>query len=123
MGAEAGAIQAQRHLAQGKIDFSVHASVSNAAAPGVLIRTHTPNCEVNVTDIVVYNADAGVAVVTFYNENSNIMLVISLAAAETASIDFKASIVYGQHDIYARTSAGTNAEITVAGREIPPTWA
>jgi len=113
----------RRQVEQGVLDFSEHASVSNAVAPGVLIRTHTVNCEVRVTDVVIYNADAGAAVITLYDEDSNVRLVVSVGAGETAVLTFKASIIYGEHNIWGRTSAATNAEVTVAGREIPPTWA
>jgi len=69
----------RRQVEQGILDFSEHASVSNAA-PGVLIRTHTVNCEVRVTDVVIYNADAGAAVITLYDEDSNVRLVVSVGA-------------------------------------------
>lgn len=116
-------IYLRRQVEQGALDFSQHASVSNAAAPGVLIRAHTAGCEVRVTDVIIYNADVGAVVVTFYDEDSNVMQVVGVGAGETAVLTFKASIVWGQHDIWARTSAATNAEVTVAGREIPPRWA
>lgn len=112
----------RRHLAQGSIDFSQHASVSNAAAPGTLIRATTADCEVRVTDIVVYNADAAAAVITFYDEDSNVMLVLSVGTLETVALTLKASLVWGEHDIYARTDKATNAEVTVIGREIPFAW-
>ena len=119
MGAEAAEARLSRLVAQGSLDFSAHASVSNAAAPGVLVRTTTLTCLVRVTDVVIYNADAGAVVVTLYDEDSNIYLVISVGAGETAVLELKASIVYNEHNIWARTSAGTNAEVTVAGRELP----
>ncbi|GAH60381.1 unnamed protein product, partial [marine sediment metagenome] len=60
------------------IDAFKSKSVSNATAPGDLIRATTPGCEVNVTDIIVYN-DAGVAaVIIFYDEDSNIKLKFSI---------------------------------------------
>ena len=122
MAGEAGQLKYARLLNQGIIDFSAHASVSNAAAPGVLIRATTADCLVRVTDVVIYNADAGAAVITLYDEDSNVMLVVSVGAAETAVLELKASLVYNEHDIYARTSVATNAEVTVAGREIPLIW-
>lgn len=119
----AGELHFQRQVRQGKLDFSEYKSVSNAAAPGDLIRATTSGCEVNVTDIIVYN-DAGVAaVITFYDEDSNIKLKFSIGTKETIALDLKASIKYGSHSIYARTDQGVNADITVAGREIPPKWA
>jgi hypothetical protein len=123
MALEAGEIWRLRQVEQGRLDFSAHASVSNAAAPGVLIRTHTPNCEVRVTDVIIYNSNKGAAIVTFYDETSDIKLVVSLGDSETVAISLKSSIPYGTHDIYARTSVAANAEITVTGREIPPGWA
>lgn len=120
---EAGAIGYQIQIALGKLDFSSHVSVSNAAAPGVLIRTHTAGCVVRVTDVIIYNASGAAAVITFYDEDSNIKLIVSIATLETIDLDMKASIVYGQHDIYARTDQATNSEITVAGREVPLEWA
>lgn len=101
----------------GKYDFSAHASVSNAAAPGDLIRTTPGGKLVNVTDIIIYNAAVAAAVITFYDENGNIRLVVSIGAGETADLDMKSSIVYGEHHIYARTDQAVNAEITVAGKE------
>ena len=119
MGAEAAEARLSRLVAQGSLDFSAHASVSNAVAPGVLIRTTTPACLVRVTDVVIYNADAGAAIVTLYDEDSTVMVVVSLAGAETAVLELKASIVYNAHNIWARTTAVANAEVTIAGREIP----
>jgi hypothetical protein len=108
-----------RNLAEklGKYDFSVHASVSNAAAPGDTIRTTPDGKLANVTDIIIYNAATTAAVITFYDENSNVRLVLSVGAGETADLDLKSSIVYEGHDIYARTDQAVNAEITVAGKE------
>ena len=122
MGAEAAEARLSRLVAQGSLDFSAHASVSNAAAPGVLVRTTTPTCLVRVTDVIIYNAHAGAAVITLYDEDSNIYFVTSLAAGETIDADFKSSLVYGIHNIYARTDQVTNAEVTVSGKEIPPRW-
>ena len=67
MGAEAAEARLSRLVAQGSLDFSAHASVNNAAAPGVLVRTTTPTCLVRVTDIIIYNSDAGATVVTLYD--------------------------------------------------------
>ena len=122
MGAEAREAHLARLLAQGNWDFSAHASVDNTAAPGILIRTTTLTCLVRVTDVIIYNAHAGVAVITLYDEDSNIYFVTSLAAGETIDADFKSSLVYGTHNIYARTDQVTNAEVTVSGKEIPPRW-
>jgi len=122
MGAEARESYFRRHLAQGSIDFSQHASVSNAAAPGVLIRATTADCEVRVTDVIVYNAAGVAAVITFYDVDSNVMLVLSVGTLETIALTPKASLVWGEHDIYARTDQAVNAEITVIGREIPQAW-
>lgn len=122
MGAEAREAYLSRLLAQGSFDFSVHASVSNAAIPGTLIRTTTPTCLVRVTDVIIYNAHAGAAVVTLYDEDSNIYLVVSLGNGETIAVELKASLVYGTHNIYGRTDQVTNAEVTIAGRELPPRW-
>ena len=119
----AGNIYLRRQVQQGKLDFSAYKSVSNAVAPGDLIRTHTANCEVNVTDIIVYNDAGAAAVITFYDEDSNIKLKFSIGTKETIALDLKASIKYGSHNIYARTDQAVNADITVAGREIPPKWA
>lgn len=122
MGSEATQLYFQRQVQQGKLDFSEYKSVSNAAAPGTLIRAHTADCEVNITDILVYN-DAGVAaVIIFYDEDSNIKLKFSVGTKETIDLDLKASIKYGSHDIYARTDNAVNADITVAGKEVPPLW-
>jgi len=123
MGKEAKQEYLRRQVEQGSLDFSEHASVSNVAAPGTLIRAHTAGCEVRVTDIIIYNAAGVAAVITFYDEDSNVLLVVSVGTVETAVLTFKASIIWGQHDIYARTDQAVNAEITVAGREIPPRWA
>ena len=113
----------RRQVEQGVLDFSAHASVDNTGAPGILIRTHTAGCEVRVHDVIIYNAHAGTAVITLYNEDGTVMLVIGIGNGESAVLTFKGSIPWGQHDIYARTNQVTNAEVTVAGREIPPTWA
>jgi len=112
----------RRRLEQGDLDFSEHASVGHAAAPGTLIRAHTANCKVRVTDVIIYNGDASSATIIFYDEDSNVKLIVSVGGGETAGIDFKASIVYGKHNIYARTTAEINAEVTVAGREVPLRW-
>ena len=122
MGAEATEARLTRLVTQGSLDFSAHASVSNAAAPGVLVRTTTPICLVRVTDIVIYNSDAGATVVTLYDEDSTVMLVVSLAGAETAVLELKSSLVYNTHNIWARTTAVANAEVTVTGKEIPLLW-
>lgn len=122
MAHEAEQIYFQRLLEQGEIDFSEHASVSNAAAPGVLIRTTAAGTIVNVTDIIIYNADAAAAVITLYDEDSTIKLIVSVGTLETAVIELKASINYGQHHIYGRTNQATNAEVTVAGRAVPNIW-
>jgi len=122
MGGEARESYFRRHLAQGSIDFSRHASVSNAVAPGTLIRATTADCLVRVTDVVVYNAAGVAAVVTFYDEDSNVMLVLSVGAGETAALTLRASLVWAEHDIYARTDQAVNAEVTVIGREIPFAW-
>jgi len=122
MGAEATEAKLTRLVTQGSLDFSAHASVSNAAAPGVLVRTTTPICLVRVTDIVIYNSDAGATVVTLYDEDSTVMLVVSLAGAETAVLELKSALVYNTHNIWARTTAVANAEVTVTGKEIPLLW-
>jgi hypothetical protein len=101
----------------GKYDFSAHASISNTAAPGDLIRTTPDNKLINMTDIIIYNAAQAASVITFYDEDSNIKLVLSVGAGETADLDLKSSIVYGEHHIYARTDQAVNAEITIAGKE------
>ncbi len=120
--AEATEAQLSRLLEQGSLDFSAHASVSNAAGPGVLVHTTTLTCLTRVTDVVIYNADASAAVVTLYDEDSTIMLVVSLAGAETAVLELKSALVYNAHNIWARTTAVANAEVTVSGKEIPPRW-
>lgn len=101
-----------------KLDFSEHASVTNAAAPGDLIRATLDGRKVYVTDIIIYNA-AAAAVITFYDEDSEIKAVFSVGNLETAVISLNTSIVYLGKDIYARTDQGVNAEITVAGVELP----
>lgn len=115
------AVESRRNdIELGKFDFSQYMAVTNAAAPGTLIRTHTTGMEVNVTDIIIYNPAGVAAVITFYDEDSNIMLMLSLGTLETADLDLKASIPYGQHDIYARSDQAAGAHITVAGKESPP---
>ena len=120
MGGDATWIQNQILL--GKYDFSAQKSVSNVAAPGDLIRTTTPGMKVNVTDIIIYNADAAAAEITLYDEDSKIYLKLKVGASETADIDLKSSIPYGTKNIYARTDQATNSEITVAGREVLAGW-
>ena len=110
-------LQEQTRIALGKYDFSAHLSVSNAAAPGDLIRTTTAGYEVYVTDIIIYNAAGTAAIITFYDENSAIYTVLSVGTGETAILTLKASIPYGTKNIYARTDQAVNAEITVIGRE------
>ena len=110
-------LQEQTHIALGKYDFSAHLSVSNAAAPGDLIRTTTAGYEANITDIIIYNAAGSAAVIIFYDEDSAIYTVLSVGAGETAIPTLKASIPYGTKNIYARTDQGTNADVTVIGRE------
>lgn len=117
MGRDVSVLGRRNDIELGKFDFSEHVAVTNAAAPGTLIRTHTSGMEVNVTGIIIYNPAGAAAVITFYDEDSNIKLIISLATLETADLDLKASIVYGQHDIYARSDQAAGANITVAGKE------
>lgn len=112
------AINEQTVSLRGKYDFSEYQSVSNAAAPGDLIRATPASREVLVTDIIIYNAAGVAAVITFYDETSKIYSILSVGAGETAVLTLKASIVYGTHSIYARTDQAVNAEITVAGREL-----
>ena len=120
MGAEAQAIAKQNRIKLGKYDFSQYRAVTDDAAPGTLIRTHTPGREVNVTDIIIYNPAGAAAVITFYDEDSNVKLIVSLATLETLNVDLKASIVYGEHDIYARSDQAAGANVTVAGKESLP---
>lgn len=118
MGVEAQAVGGIRKTLQHGYDFSEHKSVSNAAVPGDLIRTTTSGAVVYVTDVIVYNEAGAAAVITFYDEDSSVKLVVSVGTKETIDLDLKASIVYGEKNIYARTDQATNAEVTVAGREI-----
>jgi len=120
MGVEAQAIAKRNRIELGRYDFSEYQAVTNAAAPGSLIRTHTPGLEVNVTDITIYNPAGAAAVITFYDEDSNIKWMGSVGTLETAVITLKSSIVYGQHDIYARSDNVAGAHITVAGKESSP---
>lgn len=120
MGNEAAVVGRRNSIELGKFDFSEYVAVTNAAAPGTLIRVHTTGSEVNVTDIIIYNPAGAAAVITFYDEDSNVKLIVSLATLETLDVDLKSSIVYGQHDIYARSDQAAGANITVAGKESPP---
>jgi len=106
-------------LQLGKYDFSEKRSVNNAVAPGTLIRKTKPEHDVRITDIIIYNPAATEAVIGFYDQDSKCYLTLKVGSGETANIDLKASIVYGEKDIYARTDQATNAEVTVAGRELP----
>ena len=117
MANEAQTIRDQTETLKGKYDFSEHASVSNAVAPGTIIKARVADHSLHVKDIFIYNAAGVAAVITFYDEDSNIKLVISVGTLETANPDLKSSLVFGEHDIYARTDQAVNAEITVAGRE------
>ncbi len=120
MGAEAQAIAKRNRIELGKYDFSEYGAVTDDAAPGTLIRLHTTGREVNVTDIYIYNPAGAAAVITFYDEGSNIKLIVSVGTLETIAPELKASIVYGQHDIYARSDQAAGAHVTVAGREALP---
>lgn len=106
-------------LELGKYDFSEEKSVSNDAVPGTLIRKTKAEHEARITDLIIYNPAATEAVITFYDQDGKMYLPLKIGSGETAKIDMKASIVYGEKDIYARTDQATNAEITIAGREIP----
>lgn len=103
----------------GKYDFSEEKSVSNDAVPGTLIRKTKAEHEVRITDLIIYNPAATEAVIEFYDQDGKEYLPLKVGSGETANIELKASIVYGEKDIYARTDQATNAKITVAGREIP----
>ncbi|KKM91068.1 hypothetical protein LCGC14_1232310 [marine sediment metagenome] len=122
MGKEAGATWLQNQIALGKYDFSAQKSVSNAVAPGVLIRTTTPGMRANVTDIIIYNAAGAAAVITFYDEDGKVYLKLKVGSDETAIPALKSSIPYGDKNIYARTDQAVNAEITVAGKEVLEGW-
>lgn len=104
-------------LLRGAYDVSEFQSVSNAAAPGTLIRETTSGHSVNVTDIIVYNPDGAAAKITFYDEGSKVYLRFEVGADETVAIDLKSSLVYGGKSVYARTDQATNADITIAGKE------
>lgn len=117
MPADASAIVEQIEVSKGKYDFSEHASVSNAAAPGDLIKARVTGRSLHMTDFFIYNAAAAAAVITFYDETSAIKLVVSVGVGETVAATLKSSIVYGEHDIYARTDQGVNAEVTISGKE------
>ena len=122
MAREVGAIWYGNQIALGKYDFSAQKSVSNAAAPGDLIRTTTSGKRANITDIIIYNAAGAAAEITFYDEDSKVYLKLKVGDGETANIDLKASIPYGSKSIYARTDQAVNAEITVAGKEVFEGW-
>ena len=113
---EASELWKQNELLKGVYDFSESVSVSNAAAPGTLIR-QTRGLNLNITDIIIYNPAGVAAEITFYDEDSNVKLPVTIGNAETAAIDLKSSIVYGKHSIYARTDNAINAKITIAGKE------
>ena len=117
MSVEARAIAEQTALLRGDHDFSAYKSVSDAAVPGDLIRETPADKETRITDLIIYNAAGAAAVITFYDQDSKIYLSLKVGAGETAVIELKASIVYGEKDVYARTDLATNAEITIAGRE------
>lgn len=110
----------RNRILRGGYDFSQYASVDNTAAPGTLIRATTAGFNVNVTDVIIYNAHAGAAIITLYDEDSTVMLVISVGNGETADLDFVSSLVFGAHDVWARTDQVTNAHITIAGKEWLP---
>jgi len=103
----------------GKYDFSKEKSVDNDVAPGTLIRKTKSEHEARITDLIIYNPAPTEAVIIFYDQDSEKYLTLKVGSGETANLDLKASIVYGEKDIYARTDQATNAEITVAGRELP----
>lgn len=104
-------------LLRGAYDFSEFQSVSNAAAPGTLIRETTSGHRVNVTDIIVYNPADAAATVTFYDEDSKVHFRFKVGVDETAAVDLKSSLVYGSKSVYARTDQAVNADITIAGKE------
>lgn len=106
-------------LQLGKYDFSEEKSVKNDEIPGTLIRKTKAGHEVCITDLIIYNTAGEEAVIVLYDQNSKEYLILKIGAGETANIDMKASIVYGEKDIYARTDQATDAHVMVAGREIP----
>lgn len=116
MASEAEAIIEQTRVLWGYYDGSGHNSVSNAAAPGVLIRPHVAGQLFTVTDIIAYNAAGAAAVIVFYDQDANEMLTISVGAGETAVLELKSGIPYDDNDVYARTDQAVNAEITVTGK-------
>lgn len=96
--------------------FSEFKEVTNAAAPGTLLRTTT--YEAWVTDIIAYNPAGVDAVITFYDEDSKKYTEFKVGADETAVIELKSALIYHNKSVYARTDQAVNACITIAGKEI-----
>ena len=98
--------------------FSEQKSVSNAVAPGDLIRSTTSDKTVYVRDISIYNADANAALITFYDQDSKVYDIFKVGAGQTAVINYDIGLKYINKHIYARTDQATNSEITICGLEV-----
>ena len=102
----------------GRYNLFAQKTIANTAAPGTLIKSSISGRIYKITDIMVWNKDASsAATITFYNEDSDIYLVIRLSADEMGVISLSKPIVYEGKDIYARTSSSSGAEVTITGEQ------
>ena len=99
------------------LGFSAYLSTDNTAAPGTLIRATTASKIAVVTDLIVYNAAAAAAVITFYDEDSTVMAQFKVGALETVVLTLTAGLRFDDVDAYVRTDQATNADVTIAGVE------
>ena len=110
------ALVEQNKILQGFYDDSAYLSIDNTAAPGLLVRAGIAGREFRITDIIAYNTAVGVAVVTLYDQGSNVLTVFAVGAGETAVIELKSSIRCGLLAIHARTDQAANTELTITGK-------
>lgn len=96
--------------------FSRQKTIDNTSAPGTVIYALVDRELILVYDVAVWNKDSGSsATITFYDEDSNVYLVVRVASDEMAVISLNSPLVYGAKDIYARTDSASDAEVTVTG--------
>lgn len=96
--------------------ISRYAQVDNTAAPGVKIQGNLDGSPIIITDIIAYNTAGAAAMLTFYDQNSNIKAVFSVGAGETAVISLVTGVRYDSgKDIYARTDNASVSKVTISG--------
>ena len=72
------AIIEQNKILQGYYDDSAYLSIDNTGAPGLLVRAAVAGREFRITDIIAYNAAVAAAVITLYDQDSNVLTVFAL---------------------------------------------